>query len=93
MTSARASRKTPARETIRTTLYDLTAAVIEHAEAAAESAITAVVAHLLNAHGATCLGDFAGYRFVCEAEAASSDASHLCASAFLAVVSEGDGAD
>jgi hypothetical protein len=63
-----APSKTTAHETLQTTLYDLVAAVSEVAGADEDAVITATVMHLLNFHDVRCIGDFEGYRLVCEVE-------------------------
>jgi hypothetical protein len=68
MAGIHAPSETTARETLQTTLYDLVAAISEVAGADEDAVITATVMHLLNFHDIRCVGDFEGYRLVCEAE-------------------------
>jgi hypothetical protein len=51
---------------LRTTLYDLIAAVNAAARPDEENAITATVIHILNTYRVTCLGDFEGCRLICK---------------------------
>jgi hypothetical protein len=71
MASKHAPGKTTARETLQTTLYDLVAAVSEVAGADEDAVITAAVMRLLNFHDVRCVGEFEGYRLVCEVETSS----------------------
>ena len=66
MAHIHAPGKTAACETLQTTLYDLVVAVSEAAGADEEAAITATVMHMLNFHHVRCVGDFEGYRLLCE---------------------------
>lgn len=71
MASLHVPSNTTARETLQTTLYDLVAAVSEVAGEDEDAVITATVMHLLNFHNVRCVGDFEGYRLVCEANTAA----------------------
>jgi hypothetical protein len=66
MAGIHAPSETTTGETLQTTLYDLVAAVSEVAGADEDAVITATVMHLLNFHHVRCIGDFEGYRLVCE---------------------------
>lgn len=73
MSSIHAPSKTTARETLQTTLYDLVAVVSEVAGADDEASIIATVMHILNFYDARCIGDFEGYRLLCEVETPLKD--------------------
>jgi hypothetical protein len=61
------SSASKATQTIQTTLYDLIDTIGKRIGACEEEAlIIATVSHLLNTYRVTCLGQLAGYQFVCE---------------------------
>lgn len=51
---------------IRTTLYDLAAAINAVVRPDEEQVATAVMVHLLQTHRVICLGELAGVRVVCD---------------------------
>jgi hypothetical protein len=50
---------------LRTTLYDLIAAVSAEVNPDEEDVVTATMIHILNTYRVTCRGDLEGYRLVC----------------------------
>jgi hypothetical protein len=61
-----AGRAFPPPRPIRTTLYDLAAAINAVVSPDEEHVATAVMVHLLQTHRVTCLGELAGVRVVCD---------------------------
>ena len=60
------ARKSPSPTHIRTTLYDLIAALSEEIGPDEEHVLMATVVHFLNTHRVSYTGDLWGYRLVCD---------------------------